>query len=134
MALSGVDIEIPLSGLQTVTGIVTALPDQHAVAKGTVRLLYADDREKTRETSLLDDGSFSLEYVPEGKYILQVSGAQDADPKGSEPAAADSDGATSKTNPAVHYTDKEIPLSVLDGMGDVTITVSPVAADKGTSP
>jgi hypothetical protein len=35
----------------TPSGTVTALADGHALGHGTVRLLYADDREKARETS-----------------------------------------------------------------------------------
>ncbi len=50
------DIDIPLSGLHTVSGTVSALADGHPLPHGTVRLLYAEDRESARETPLLDDG------------------------------------------------------------------------------
>jgi len=85
--VGGADIVIPLSGLHAVAGTVTALADGHALGRGTVRLLYADDREKARETSILDDGSFSLQYIAEGKYILAVSGAQDAEQKAAAEAS-----------------------------------------------
>ena len=74
---NGVDIEIPLNGLHTVSGNISALADGHAISHATVSLLYADDRDKTREATPLEDGSFSLEYVPEGKYIVQITGAED---------------------------------------------------------
>ena len=94
------DIEIPLSGLHTVSGTVTALFDGHPIPNGNVRMLYADDREKAREAPLLDDGSFTFEYVPEGKYILQVSGAQDEQQKAPDQPQADA--TPCKDQPAAH--------------------------------
>jgi hypothetical protein len=124
------DIEIPLSGLHTVAGTVSAVADGHALGRGTVRLLYADDREKARETSLLEDGSFSLEYVPESKYVLQVSGAQDAETKGSESAPGGAEATPSTANASPRYADKEIPLMVLGDMEDIQLLVTAVPADK----
>ena len=129
----GADIVIPLSGLHTVAGTVTALVDGHALGKGTVRLLYADDREKARETAILDDGSFSLEYVAGGKYILQVSGAQDAEPKATEPGAENSEAATAKAPAPVVYKDKEIPLVVLGEINDIQIPLVANVADTPQS-
>ena len=68
---TGADIIIPLSGLHTVAGTVSTLAEGHALKNSSVLLLYADDREKARETKTLDDGSFSFAYVPEGSYILR---------------------------------------------------------------
>jgi hypothetical protein len=131
-AATGVDIEIPLSGLHTVAGNVTALADGHPLNHATLRLLYADDRESTRETALLDDGSFSFEYVPEGKYILQVTGATDAVQKISE-SGNSAETASTKTPPDIHYADKEIPLTVADDMSDVNLAVSPASPDATSS-
>jgi hypothetical protein len=130
---SGVDIEIPLNGLHTVAGSVTALADGHPLNHATIRLLYADDRDPVRETSLQDDGSFSFDYVPEGKYILQVSSAMDAVQKASQ-SGDGVDPPSAKAAPDVLYTDKEIPLTVLDDLSDVTIAVSPVAPVKPPAP
>jgi hypothetical protein len=124
------DIEIPLSGLHTVAGTVSAVADGHALGRGTVRLMYADDRERARETSLLEDGSFSLEYVPESKYILQVSGAQDAKTKGSESAPGGAGVTSSTANAPPRYADKEIPLIVLRDMDDIQVQVTAVPPDK----
>jgi hypothetical protein len=131
---SGADIVIPLSGLHTVAGTVTALADGHALGRGTVRLLYAEDREKARETSILDDGSFSLQYVAEGKYILAVSGAQDAEQKAAEPGSDNSPAPASKPAPAAaSYADKEIPLIVLGEMDDIQIPLAATPQDKPQS-
>jgi hypothetical protein len=131
----GADIVVPLSGLHTVAGTVTALADGHALGKGTVRLLYADDREKARETAMQDDGSFSLDYVAEGKYLLQVSGAQDAEPPASEPGAENSEAAPPAKTPApVVYKDKEIPLVVLGEINDIQMPLAANVADKPQGP
>ena len=121
---SGTDIEIPLSGIHKVAGNVGALPDGHVVGHGTLRLLYADDREKARETSLLEDGSYSFEYVPEGKYILQVTGAQDAEQKAAGDGQGEAETAAAKASPVRKYADKEIPLTVMNDTDDVNLTLA----------
>jgi len=131
---TGADIVIPLSGMHSVAGIVTALADGHALGMGTVRLLCADDREKARETSIFDDGSFTLQYVPEGKYILQVSGAQDAEQKAAEPAPGqDNSQAAPAKAPAGMYADKEIPLVVLNDVDDLQVSLAAATPDKPQS-
>jgi hypothetical protein len=123
--LNSVEIAIPLSGLHTVAGNVTALADGHAIARGKVLLLYADDREKARESALTEDGSFSFEYVPEGKFIVQVAGAADAEemPPGEG---------------VRQYKNKEIPVTVLDNVDDLAISLSesvkPAATSSSTNP
>jgi hypothetical protein len=129
----GTDIEIPLTGLHTVSGTVTALADGHALGKGTLRLLYADDREKMREVAIEEDGSFSFEYVPEGKYILRVEGALDAEVKGADGAQGDSDAAAPKAVPVVRYTDKEMPLTVQEDVLDVSVALAVTPPDKAVS-
>jgi len=130
---AGTDIEIPLSGLHSVAGIVTALSDGHTLAHGNVRLLYADDRTPARETAIQEDGTFAFEYVPQDKYILKVSGAGDAAPKADDPTP-DSSTPAPKPPPEVHYADKEIPLTVLDDISGIAIALSPVTPDKPAAP
>jgi hypothetical protein len=127
--VNGEDIVIPLSGMHTVSGTVTDLADGHAPTHAKLRLLYADDREDARELSPSEDGAFAFEYVPEGKYILQVTGAEDVDQTNPAPAAGNSDPAPVKAK-AVQYADKEIPLTVQNDMDDllVALTPAPVAA------
>ena len=64
----GADITIPLLGLHTITGSVTALADGHTIESGTVELLFADDKSELRASFIFsDDGHFSLPFVPEGE-------------------------------------------------------------------
>jgi hypothetical protein len=93
--------------------------------RGTVQLLYADDREVARKTSLLEDGSFAFGFVPDGKYIVEVSGAADADQK--------TDGDT-QASPARTYMDKEIPLIVAGDMEDVNLSLARTIPDKAQTP
>lgn len=123
--LNGVDIVIPLSGLHSVSGTVAVLADGHAPAHAKVHLLYADDREDARVLALNDDGTFTFEYVPEGKYILQVTGAEDAEQANTAPGSGDSDSSPQKVK-TVRYADKEIPLTVQDDTEDLRIALAPV--------
>jgi len=123
--VGGTDIAIPLTGLRKVAGTVTAVVDAHPIVRGTVQLLYADDREVARKTSLLEDGSFAFGFVPDGKYIVEVSGAADADQK--------TDGDT-QASPARTYMDKEIPLIVAGDMEDVNLPLARTIPDKAQTP
>ncbi len=76
---TGVDMGIPLGGLHVLRGTVTAKRDGHALNKGHVLLLYADDRMEMRSTDVQQDGSFEFEYVPEDRYILEVKAGQDVE-------------------------------------------------------
>jgi len=118
---NGVDIVIPLTGLRKVAGAVTAVADGHTLGHGKVQLLYADDREVARKTSVLEDGSFAFSFVPDGRYIVQVSGAADADPNGE---------GQPKHTPARTYQDKEIPLIVAGDLEDVNLAVTATPLDK----
>lgn len=122
---NGVDIVVPLTGLHKVAGTVTAVADGHALGRGRVQLLHADDRELARQTSLLKDGSFEFEFVPDGRYVLQISGAADADPDG---------GGQPKHTPAQTYQDKEMPLIVAGDTEDVNFPVTATPPEKTQAP
>ncbi|MGA2351296.1 MAG: carboxypeptidase-like regulatory domain-containing protein [Terracidiphilus sp.] len=122
----GADIVIPLSGLHTVSGSVTAFADGHAISRGTVRLLYVDDHEKARDFSLTSDNpGFSFSYVPEGEYILQVSDAKDAEEKDSDAGVE-----ASQASRARIYADKELPVKVLGDIDDLHIQLVQTPPDK----
>lgn len=73
----GADLIFPLAKLHKVSGEVLA-KDGHSINGGTVKVLYTDDRSELTEAPILNDGSgFQLYFVPEGEYLLQVTGAAD---------------------------------------------------------
>jgi hypothetical protein len=128
---NGVDIVIPLTGLHNVSGTVTAMNDGHPLGRGKVNLLYADDREVARKTSLLEDGSFAFGFVPDGRYVLQVTGAADADQKDAGATGPGDQGSgASKSNPPRTYLDKEMPLVVAGDMEGLNLPVSATPLDK----
>ena len=73
-----VSIEIPLSTMHEVSGALALEGSGHPVNAGTVTLLFADDRTKLTSGEVSgDDDRFHLNFVPEGDYILQVTGASE---------------------------------------------------------
>jgi hypothetical protein len=128
------DIVIPLSGLHTVAGTVLSLATGDALKHATVRLLYADDREKAREVTTLEDGSFSFSFVPEDKYILQVTGGQKSEQQPSDPSPGDAQ--TTETNtPLTHrYADKELPLTLQSDIDDLKVQLDELPPEKAQSP
>ncbi len=114
----GEDLLIPLNKLHAVTGVITAARDGHVVNGGTIQLLYADDKTEAAKIDLAkDDTSFSLNFVPEGDYIVRATGA--ADNEYTEvPNGAGMMPPTHTETHAVHsYATGEQPLHV---QGDVT--------------
>ena len=77
--LGGLDITIPLAGLRQVKGVLTAKRDGHALNRGHVELLYADGRENAQDAEVGEDGSFTLTFVPEGKYVLIGKSGEDVE-------------------------------------------------------
>jgi hypothetical protein len=122
----GVDIDIPLAGMHTVSGTVSALFDGHAINHATLRLFYADDREPARQTDLLDDGTYSFEYVPEGSYILQVSGAADEEQKQTASGQGDAQQETAQTVTVRTYAGKEVPITILND-DEINLALAPPA-------
>jgi hypothetical protein len=131
---TGTDIEIPLSGLHKVSGSVAALADAHPIAHGTVRLLYADDREPARQTDLDENGDFEFDYVPDGKYILAVSGAHDEEKKDAASGKGDQQSQTTQSVPTVIYADKEMPINALNDLGNLNFSLPLAAPVAGPAP
>jgi hypothetical protein len=126
----GTDIVIPLTGMFTVGGNVSAGMDGHAPGIARIRLLYADDREEARAANMRRDGSFSFAYVPAGDYILRVTDAQETNTTNQNAGSTDP-ASSPQPAPEVHrYLDKEIPLSVQSDMSDVTMQLQEAPKTK----
>ena len=125
---AGTDIEIPLGGLHKVSGTVTALADGRSIVHGTVRLLFADDREPARQTDLDDSGDYEFDYVPDGKYILSITGAHDdhiEETKDAVGGKGDQQPQAEQPVPPPAYADKEMPIHVLDDLGNLNFALAP---------
>ena len=116
------DITIPLLGLHTISGSVTALADGHPVNEGTISLVFADDKSELRSSVPLDnDGRFNLRFVPEGEYILRVTNPADM----TEQQIKDPEiGGKYVALRNVHmYASVDLPISVRSDLSNVTISV-----------
>lgn len=75
---SGEDMTIPVSKLHNVSGELRAAPDGHLLTGGNVQLLDPEDKSVIEFMNLTrSDSRFHFAFVPEGRYILRVSGAAD---------------------------------------------------------
>lgn len=127
---SGVDITVPISKLHSVSGTVVSEQDEHPLDSGNVLLLDASDRSTIMEGWLNPaTGTFELNFVPEGEYVLKVSSAADSVVEtGKIPGLQ---GGTYTRRKAVRdYLDTEQPLSV---QGDISGVVVKMIAKEGTS-
>jgi hypothetical protein len=78
--VDGIDIIFPLDNLHTVSGSVVAKADGHPVNTGMVALLDSDGKTMVRNTVVEQDGTFRMNYVPDGQYVLRANLAADVDP------------------------------------------------------
>ncbi|HZB89165.1 MAG TPA: hypothetical protein VE291_10935 [Terracidiphilus sp.] len=111
---NGADITIPLSGLHQIHGSVAAIGDHHAIPHGTVELIDPDDSTAVLTEPLDQDGTFDFDAVPEGDYIVRVSGASDGE----------------EGQPTRQYKSAQQPLSVHSDVNDVSLTVSSLKASS----
>jgi hypothetical protein len=74
---SGEDITIPLSKFHSLSGVVTAAGDGHAINSGHLAIEDPNDKEDIVDAELGSDGAFHLEGVPEGTYTLRVQNPRD---------------------------------------------------------
>ena len=74
---SGEDITIPLSKFHSISGVVTAAGDGHAINSGHLAIEDPKDKEDVIDAELGSDGTFHLEGVPEGTYTLRVQNPRD---------------------------------------------------------
>jgi hypothetical protein len=121
-------ITMPLLGLHTVSGSVSALADGHAVRWGIVSLLFADDQSELRTSDLRDDGRFNFRFVPEGEYILRVTNPADVSEEAQDTQEA---GLVRSYFRRVHlYTSIDLPISVHSELSNVNISLPDKPADK----
>ena len=107
---TGEDITIPLTKLHTISGVVTAARDGHPVNAGNLALMSPEDKELVADAEIASDGTFQIEAVPEGSYILRIRDAHDT-MKGS------SEKITSR------YGDLEQPLKIESDVPNLALAV-----------
>ncbi|MGA2217716.1 MAG: carboxypeptidase-like regulatory domain-containing protein [Terracidiphilus sp.] len=124
--VDGIDIVFPIDNLHTLAGTVVAKLDQHPVNAGWVSLEEADSKEQVRGAAVEPDGSFRLNYILDGQYILKVAGAADTEKlPGSDdsPLPFSSPGKTLKS-----YGPAELPLIVKSDSTNLLLQVPDTSA------
>lgn len=127
----GEDMEIPVSRLHTVRGVVTAAHDGHLINGGTVELLYPDDKSQLEGTQITSDADFSFSFVPEGDYILRVTGATDTEYKEVSNGPGGMPPTHTERYPLRRYGDAEIPIHITGDMSGLTIAVPELKTATG---
>jgi hypothetical protein len=118
--VEGVEIVFPLNNLHTVSGSVVAKADGHAINSGMISLLDSDTKSSYRNTPLGQDGSFKMNYIPEGQYLLRVSSVADVELSG-----ADSNNLMMMHHPKAlkSYGNAELPVTVKDDATGLSLQV-----------
>ena len=122
-ARAGDDLTFPLAKLHKVGGQVLA-KDGHPLNGGKVTLVYPDDNTEMTETDLQQEARvFALDFVPEGDFLLKVTGAADV----TKIQVANSPGYTPRFHEEEKtlktYGDTEQPLIVKGDTSDVIVTM-----------
>jgi Carboxypeptidase regulatory-like domain len=74
---TGEDITIPLSKFHAISGVVTASIDGHTINHAFIQITNTDDKETIASGQVSSDGTFRIDCVPEGSYLLRVIDASD---------------------------------------------------------
>lgn len=127
----GEDITLPISKLHKIDGALLAKRDGHVLNKGSVSLLFSDDRSLVGTAEIgAESEDFDFAFVPEGDFVLKVNSAADArfdevlNAPGSFPPS------WTKATTVHEYGTTEIPLHVDSDRTGVTVDVP----EKGSVP
>jgi hypothetical protein len=131
--VDGVDVIFPLDNLHAVSGSVVAKSDNHAVDAGSIVLEDADGKTALRTASIEADGTFHLNYVPEGQYVVKAEGASDTDSAGS------SDGGNDlmrlmRTKVLKSYGEADLPVTVKADVTGLSLQVPEQSSAPKASP
>lgn len=133
--VDGVDIIFPLDNLHAVAGSVVAKADGHPVNAGVITLMDPDGKTTVRTAMVEQDGTFKLNYIPEGQYVLHVSGASDMD-QGSMPSGPANPlsalSMLSKSKVLKSYGDADLPISVKGDSTGLSLQVPDATSGQGT--
>ena len=126
---AGVDITIPLSKLHSISGVITAAADGHAINGGHLTVEDTADKDSVAEAELDGSGSFHLDGVPEGSYTLHVTNPID---KVSEQISAG--GMKMDRDRTVHqYADLKQPLKIEGDIPNLVLAVAEQAKPHAAS-
>jgi Carboxypeptidase regulatory-like domain len=117
---AGMDIAIPLSKLHSISGVVTAASNGHAINNGEITIEDPIDKDSIANGQLDSDGAFHLDGVPEGSYTLRVQNASD---KQNQQVSVAGGMNISSEKIAHQYGDLEQPLKVEGDIPNLVLSV-----------
>lgn len=129
----GEDMEIPVSRLHALRGNITAAHDGHIINGGRVTLLYPDDKSEVDSTEVTRDGEFNFMFVPEGDYILRVTGAADTEYREVPNAHFTMPPTHTETTVLRRYGDGEMPIHIAGDMTGVVLSAPELKAQSAAS-
>ena len=128
-----IDITIPLSRLYSVSGIVIATSDGHAVNRAHVTLRDKPDGTTIKDVYVYMDGAgrFTMENIPDGIYLLKIVDAND----GVTETGTSEGGRVSYSRwVAKHrFADTQIIVDVHKDVSDITVKVDDQPESKAES-
>ena len=81
---ASVNLQMPLTGLHSVSGRVVASSTGMTVNSGSVQLDLNGDKSYSQTAQLSSDGAFHLDYIPSGSYTVHVRSAAEVHNNGSQ--------------------------------------------------
>lgn len=127
--VDGVDVIFPIDNLHTIAGTVVAKSDQHPVNAGWASLEDVDTKEQVRGTTIEQDGSFHLNYILDGQYILKVDGAADTE-KSPDAASGGIFAQLAHGKTLKSYGSAELPIAVKSDSTSLLLQVPDLTAPK----
>ena len=120
------DITIPVSQLHAISGAVVDAESGAALNAGTVRLVWADDGSQLASAPIdVETRTFRLDFVPEGKFRLEVRDARDVRREAVSPQAFP---APAKEVVLRSYAPGEVDVTVTGEVSGESIAVKPRGA------
>lgn len=107
--IDAVDVIFPLDNLHAVSGSVVAKADGHAIDSGAVTLADPETKDVLRTAMIEQDGGFHLNYLPDGQYLLRVTGAADTEKSGKDDSGNDF-ARMLHSKPLKSYGEAELPI------------------------
>lgn len=121
--IDGIEVIFPLNGLHRISGSVVAEFDKHAVNSGTVELDDPDTKTPMRTGMVSETGTFTMNYVPEGSYVLKVTSAADTEQKSGDSPATSALERMLNSRKIRSYGTTEIPLGVKGDVNGLVLQV-----------
>lgn len=131
-AITSEDIDVPVSKLYSLTGVVERPNSASVVNSAHLTLTYADDGTELNSTDVNEnDGSFRFDFVPGGKYVLKATSIADVQRTEVQNCKGCMPPTHTDTKVLTHYGDADTPVELT---GDLTGVVLHAAAGSAAHP